>query len=202
VETLGNQRLTFIVGMCLLILGLGISRILFFIFDFHLTQYDSELVYVFPYVLAWRFGSFLATALGVPILYVVERDIYEFKTKKIPTVFLSILSVIPLVYPINNKFDFDVVSAISASATLVSLLVPIGFIYLARRTSGQMRKVCIMISLTIFLYGIAAILITDFVGNAMEAAIPGSRTAIIIIVPVLKIFSLITMTYASVNFRI
>ena len=82
VETLGTHRLTFIMGMLLLIFGIGISRILFFILDFYLTLYDPSLVYVFPNILVWKFGMFCSILSLIPIVFVVERDVYEGKTKK------------------------------------------------------------------------------------------------------------------------
>jgi hypothetical protein len=203
IETPANQKINFIMAVLLLMLGLAISRICFFVFDFYMTHYDSSQVYVYPNIIMWKVGMFISMLSGVPIVYVVERDIYQFKTKKIPTIVVGSLSVASLVYPVHNNFDFNIISAIVSVAMLVSIIIPVGFIYLATKTTGQIRRVCIMISLAIVFYGIGSIFITDGVLTFMEQTIhPEIRTPMIIIVPILKILSLITASYATVNFRI
>ena len=201
VETLGTHRLTFIMGMLLLIFGIGISRILFFILDFYLTLYDPSLVYVFPNILVWKFGMFCSILSLIPIVFVVERDVYEGRTKKIPTILGCILAGFTLFYPVNNEFDFGIVSTVSGGAMFIIFIIPVGFLYLASKTSGQLRNVSITISLSILVYVIASIFSTDIIIGALELSNPEVRTIMIIIVPFLKIISLIIAAYASVNFR-
>jgi hypothetical protein len=167
-----------------------------------MTKYDSDLVYVYPNIVVWKVGMLISMLSAIGIVYVVERDIYEFKTKKIPTVVLFFLAVLVFVYPVSDNASFDTVSVIVGISVLVSLVVPIGFIYLARKTSGQLRKISVMIVLSVLIYSFAGVLISDMILNAMEVAIPGIRTPMIIIVPVLKAISLVIMAYAAVNFRI
>ena len=202
VETVGDKKLTFIMAILLRIIGLGISRICFFVFDFYMTKYDSDLVYVYPNIVVWKVGMLISMLSAIGIVYVVERDIYEFKTKKISTVVLFFLAVLVFVYPVSDNASFDTVSVIVGISVIVSLVVPIGFIYLARKTSGQLRKISVMIVLSVLIYSFAGVLISDMILNAMEVAIPGIRTPMIIIVPVLKAISLVIMAYAAVNFRI
>jgi len=202
IETPANQKINFIMAVLLLMLGLAISRICFFVFDFYMTKYDSDLVYVYPNIVVWKVGMLISMLSAIGIVYVVERDIYEFKTKKIPTVVLFFLAVLVFVYPVSDNASFDTVSVIVGISVLVSLVVPIGFIYLARKTSGQLRKISVMIVLSVLIYSFAGVLISDMILNAMEVAIPGIRTPMIIIVPVLKAISLVIMAYAAVNFRI
>jgi hypothetical protein len=203
VETVSGQKINFMMGMLLLLLGYGISRILLFIFDFYWTQLNPDLFYVYPNILLWKAAMFISSIGGIPLIYVVERDIYQLKTKKIPCMTIFIVAVIALVYPVNNKADFDTVSVILSISSIVSLIVPVGFIYLATKTTGQLRKISILIAVAIIIYGIGGFLINEVALSTMEQVIhPGIRTPVIIIFPLLKILSLITASYVSQNFRI
>ena len=176
VETVGDKKLTFIMAMLLRIIGLAISRICFFVFDFYMTKYDSDLVYVYPNIVVWKVGMLISMLSAIGIVYVVERDIYEFKTKKIPTVVLFFLAVLFLFILCLITQVLILFLSSWAFLWLVSLVVPIGFIYLARKTSGQLRKISVMIVLSVLIYSFAGVLISDMILNAMEVAIPGIRT--------------------------
>jgi len=202
VEVVGQHKLNFIMGMCLLIFGLGISRTIYLYYDFFLTKYDPELLYIMPNVLYWKIALFIGTLFSLPLLYVVERDVYQFKTKKIPTIILGIMAVIVLIFPIKSKSDFEFVSLIGSLSFLLALLVPAAFIYLAIKTSGQLKKVSLMLALAIIAYGIISMLMSENVLAALDAAMPGIRTFIIILFPICKVISLILITYSTVNFRI
>ncbi len=202
VEVTGQHKLNFIMGMCLLIFGLGIARSIYFYYDFYLTKYDPNLLYIMPNVLYWKTALFIGTLFSLPLLYVVERDVYQFKTKRIPTIILGLMSLVVLLFPITSKADFEFVSLIGSLSFLLALLVPAAFIYLAIKTSGQLKKVSIMLATAIIAYGIISVLMSENVLAALDAAIPGIRPFIIILFPIAKVVSLILITYATVNFRV
>ena len=83
---------------------------------------------------------FISMLSGVPIVYVVERDIYQFKTKKIPTIVVGSLSVASLVYPVHNNFDFNIISAIVSVAMLVSIIIPVDLYILLRRLQDKYEE--------------------------------------------------------------
>ena len=202
VETVGQHKLNFIMGMSLLIFGLGVSRSIYFYYDFYLTNYDPNLLFQVPNVYYWKTALFIGTIFSLPLLYVVERDVYQFKTKNIPTTILIIMAVIIFVFPIESKEDFEFVSLIGTLSFLIALLVPAAFIYIAIKTSGQLKKVSITLATAIIAYGIFSMLMSENILSALDNAMPGIRTFMIILFPIGKVICLVLISYATINFRI
>jgi hypothetical protein len=201
-ERTTDSKLTFILAMSLMIFGLGIARSIYFYYDFYLTEYNPALLYIQPNITYWKIATFLGNFFAVPILYVVERDIYQMRLKRIPSLGMLSVSIFQLLYPISNQTDFELVSTIGMLAVLFTLFVPIAFVNLARKTSGQIRKVCIALASCIVIYGLFSSLMSEQLLSTIDLLIPGARLVVIITVPIVKTICLILLTYSTINFQI
>jgi hypothetical protein len=196
-----KRRFTFMGAALLLILCLGISRLLYFYYDFYLTEFNPDLLWVKPIVYYWQLATCISGYSSAFLLFVLERDIYRYKTCLIPTIAVIAVATFQLLYPINSKDDFTFISTIGIVGSLAMLLAIITFIYLAIKSTGLLRKVCIGLMIGIFFYAIAGLAMSENILSAIDAAIPGARTIIIGAVPMIKIISFIIIAWGAVNFQ-
>nr|MDO8111997.1 hypothetical protein [Candidatus Sigynarchaeota archaeon] len=201
-KTQTKRRLTFIGAAFLLILCLGISRSIYFYYDFFLTQFIPANLFIKPNIYYWQVATCIAGYSGAFLLFVLERDIYRFKTCLIPTGAVIVISTIQLLYPVNNMDDFQFVSTIGIIGTLGMLLAIITFIYLAIKSSGLLRKVCVALMIGVFIYAIAGMAMSENILGAIDAAIPGARAVVILLVPIFKIVAFTIITWGAVNFQL
>src|SRR5271157_543355 len=197
-----RHRFTFMSAACLLLLCLGISRIIYFYFDFFLTKFDPNLLWIKPNVYYWQTATFIAGLAAAFLLFVLERDIYRFKTRLIPTGAVIVVAIVQLFYPINTQADFNFVSSIGIVGSLAMLLAIFTFIYLALKSTGHLRRVCIALMIGVFLYAFAGLSISENILGPLNAMIPGARSFIIVANPFIKIIAFIIIGWGAVNFEL
>jgi hypothetical protein len=201
-KEIGKLEFNFLFAVLLFLLGLAVSRLLYFIFDFYMTNFDPKQFFVAPNVYVWQTATFIAGFTGSSVLYVFERDVFKFKLKRIPTIIVIIVAFIQLLYPINTMGDFIFVSSIGIIGSITVSIVPITLLYLAHKSTGQIRKVCLILSIVVIIYALIGNLMSEQLLAAIDAAIPGARLFIIILVPILKVICLVFLAYGALNFQI
>lgn len=198
----GKFQLDFISSVFILMIGLFISRVLYTIFDFALTEFDANRFYLVPNLYYWKAAGFIASAGFVLTLFVVDKKALNFKLKGIPAIILLIIMFIQLLYPVNNSEDFTFVSQIGLMTTGVGLLIPIMFLYLGIKTPG-LRKVCFMIAFAVIIYGFGSILVSEGILDPLRATFgPDIHITMFFLFLVFKTIGLTMMTYGVVNFQI
>jgi hypothetical protein len=120
----------FYTGVFIFFITLAVSQLIFFYIDFFLTKFDPDLYYVEPGSIYYRVASLiLIGGIGV-FLIIIDRSILKNKFKGIFGFINIAIAILHLVYPINNKTDFDTLSIIGLIGPLIALIVPIIFIWL------------------------------------------------------------------------
>lgn len=158
----------FLTATAVLMAGLFVSRIIFTIFDFQLTDFDST---KYPeHVLLWKIAFLVATITLVYMIWILDKVVIENKLKGIPAIILIILAIFIFVYPVNTVVDFQILSAICAVANLVSILIPGVFIYVGKNSSGDIRKNAYFISLGMLVYALSMLLVNEALISAVNAA--------------------------------
>ncbi len=155
-----------------------------------------------PQVYFWQAATCIGGYGSAFILFVLERDVYRFKTCLIPTGIVVVVSTIQLLYPIKSLDDFQLVSTVGLIATLAMLLGIFTFIYLAIKSTGIMRKVCIALTIGVLVFAVAGMSMSENLLAALDAALPGARTFVIVAVPILKIVSFVIISWGAVHFQL
>ncbi len=198
-----KHRFSFLGAAFLLILCLGISRSIYFYYDFFLTNpLIPDTLWQAPQIYFWQAATCIGGYSSAFLLFVLERDIYRFKTCLIPTGAVVVTATVQLLYPIKSYADFQLVSTIGLVGTLAMLLAIITFIYLAIKSTGLLRKVCVVLMIGILFYAVAGMVMSENILAALDTALPGIRTPVIVAVPIIKIFSFVIISWGAVHFQL
>jgi hypothetical protein len=146
---LNSKENKLILGASILFLFYAIARIIFLIFDFSLTGFDSNLYQ--DYALVWKIG-FLATTLGLlSIIFISEIAILKKKSRFLISIFY-LLSVILVLIP----QDIQTVQIISIIPSAIAMIyIPLSYLYLARYKAIRKRALSIFAGFFIFFAGTA-----------------------------------------------
>jgi len=155
-----------------------------------------------PQVYFWQAATCIGGYSSAFLLFVLERDIFRFKTRLIPTGLTVATATVQLFYPISSPTDFQFVSTIGLVGTLSMLIAIITFIYLAVKSTGLMRKVCVALTVGILVYAVAGMTMSENLLSALDAAIPGIRTIVIVAVPIIKIIAFTIIAWGAVHFQL
>ena len=140
----------FYTGVFIFFIILAISQSLFFYIDFFLTGFNPDFYYVDPGLIYYRIASLiLIGGIGV-FLIIIDRSILKNKFKGIFGFINIAIAILHLVYPINNKGDFIMLSIIGLIGPLLVLIVPITFIWLGYKNPAYRT--------TSFLFAVGSIL--------------------------------------------
>jgi len=196
----------FMFAMWFWIIGAFISRIFLSIFDFMLTKFDQT-TYTQPLnVLIWKLG-FVSAAIGlIYMLWVADKVLMQNKFKGIFVYLMIIGQVVLLVYPVRVGVaaDFQILNYIALISSVGLLVIPVIFIMLASKTSGEIRQTSIKLAIGVILYGLAAALVGDAVIGPLMASANNPDTIQVIMYFVstgLKILGLLLVTSGAQKFH-
>ena len=152
-----NREHKFLVPVAFLFLTFAIARCLLIYFDFYLTRFDDDLFQQFNQI--WRIAMTIQNVGFVFIIYVAEREIFVNKTKNIITILsIAIIVVISFIPDIQTFQTFLTISLI-----FMTLIIPISYIYLVIKTTGQPRLKALSIVIGFFLYMASMLIVSEMV---------------------------------------
>lgn len=157
-KSAGIFKLDLVSGIFIYMVLATLSRILFSIFDFILTGFDTNL-YV-QYVWVWKFGMLISQIGVVVLLFLVDRSFFDFRMKGILAYIVAIGVAIQVIYPVYTKGDFDFVSSLTVISVVGASLIPIMFFIIGHRSPG-IKKDAYQIAIGIILYSLAAIVLIE-----------------------------------------
>ncbi|MHA1273576.1 MAG: hypothetical protein ACTSQS_09085 [Promethearchaeota archaeon] len=89
--------------------------------------------------IVWRFTATLGVAGVAFLMYQLEKQILEKKTKFIFTI-ITIITVIPaILFGVKGKDEIDIVRIILYAGNIMLIVIPLIYLYLAGKTSGATR---------------------------------------------------------------
>lgn len=146
-----------VLGASLLFLFSGISRIIWVIFDYVLTVFDST--YYSKYLLIYKVGFFFNFIGYSCLIFISEKVILKKKSKYLMSVFYNTVLFIALI-----PNDISLVQSISIIPNIFAMLyIPLSYLYLARYGGVRKRALSIFAGYFIFLLIGSAILAENIV---------------------------------------
>lgn len=198
----GEIAFDFLFSILILMLCLFISRILFSIFDFALTQFDTSRAHLEPAITVWKFAALTANIGYVIVLFTIDKKVLDFKLKGILAYILTIAAIIQFFYPVSSPEDFEVVSTIGAIGNILAVTIPIIFFYTGIKTPG-LRKTSFMIAFGVIIFAIGSNLtIEPILAPVREMYGLTGQITMYFLLFTFKIIGSAMFTYGVVKFKI
>ncbi len=134
----------------ILILAIMIARILYAVFDIVLTQFDTGLYATYNWW--WKAGIVVSGLSFVNMIFFLDKKILSFKFKGIFAYFYLAGLIFAIIYPINSYADFVTVSSVTVYAGLGAAIIPLIFLYIAIKSTGEVRRTSYIIFFAIIIY--------------------------------------------------
>lgn len=197
--------LNFTTGVLFLIIIFFISRLLYVLFDFVLTKFDPDLYTYPPNIYVWKIASFILCLGPLPLLFFIDKNVFKFKLKKIPELIVIAGALIMLLYPVEpgSNEDFQFVSSVGFIAGVGLFLIPIAFLIIILKTTGDIRKNAILVVLSLGIYVVGAIPINEGVLQII-ISLYGTEMRVVMhfFTTILKSTGLILFSYAATRFHL
>lgn len=147
-----KEKLPLAYGLVFIFLGLG--RLFFAIFDivteFDRVYYDSTNFYI------WKFASALQI-IGIGILFVMmEKRVFKGHDKYVLVIFYVVFVVIGMI-----SQQIEVATTFIVIGMMVSIYVPIAYLFIAKESDGIVRKKALFIFFGITIAMIAAFMTSE-----------------------------------------
>lgn len=201
-KKIGKLEFDFLLAVLILFICLFFSRLLYFYFDFYLTELDSSLYYLHPNVDYWKMATFLSTFGFVVAIYVVDKDAAKFKFKGIPALILFIISLIKFFYPVNSIEDFNFISSFATIEAPFILIIPIIFTYIGIK-GENLRKLSFIIVAAVLIYGGGGLIMGEHIAGPLKETY--GEIALVYIYSIFaltKMVGLILLSYAFTKFYV
>jgi hypothetical protein len=176
------------------------SRLLYIIFDFSLTKFDTALYTISPSIWIWKVANLVSSSGTISLLWVVERKILIHKFKGMLVIIASVSSAIQFLYPVpeGSLEDFNLISTIGLFGALGVFVIPIVFFALGRTAPG-LRRFAWIFSFGVLIYAIGS---SGMSQTILDTILSGmDRDAVYILSIGLKIIGLVITTYGLSTIR-
>lgn len=197
--------LNFTTGVLFLIIIFFVSRLLYMLFDFVLTKFDPNLYSYPPNIFIWKIASFVLCLGPLPLLFFIDKNVFKFKFKKIPELVVITGAFLMLLYPVapGSNEDFQLVSSIGFIAGFGLFLIPIAFLIIIIKTTGDVRKNAFLVVLSLGIYVVGAIPINEGVLQLI-ISLYGTEMRVVMhfFTTILKSTGLILFSYAATRFHL
>lgn len=195
---------SFLSGMLFLMICLLISRILYMIFDYVLTNFDMNLYGYFPNIWYWKTAS-LISAVGIGVLLlIIDRRVLQNKFKGIFSIIIFIASVVQFFYPVRDPNiygvaaatqDFGIITMIGTIAGLCAFVIPILFFWIGAKTPG-LRKTSFAVAIGTIIYLVGSAFVSaNFIG-----LLGLSSDVMYALSTIMKTIGLVMITYGATHF--
>ena len=130
----GQFSADLVFAMFLFMVLVAVARVIFSIFDFYLTDFNTD--YYVANVWVWKIGMILSQAGIVVLLFVPDKTVFKFKLKGILAYIVAAEIVVQVIYPVNTLAEFNNDSLFTLVEVAGSIILPIMFFM-----SGSRQKV-------------------------------------------------------------
>ncbi|MFX1445073.1 MAG: hypothetical protein ACFFHV_16795 [Promethearchaeota archaeon] len=197
----GFLSFDFLFGIFISMSTLFVSRIIYMYFDFYLTQFDTTKYYLYPNIWYYKIGGLIYLSGFAILLFIIDKELLEFKLKGILAYIIIAVVLIELIYPVNSQKDFEFISALEIIAFFVGLLVPFIFIYIGAKTPS-LQATSFIFATGIILFYIGVAIVAEFILAPLRESYGSAiQITIWILSLILQIIGLILMTYASTKYK-
>ena len=198
----GEFKADFVFAIFVFMIALFVSRIIYVIFDFHLTRFDPSTYWLFPNIIYWKLGVFISGIGFSYVIFVIDKKALQFKFKGIFAYFSVGMAILILAWPVNSSSDFAAVSFLGIIASSTGLIIPIIFIYLAAKIPG-LRKPSLYLTFGFIIYALGASIINEFLLTILrELYGPQIHIVLYLVYLILKMGGLTMIAYGITNFSL
>ncbi|NHI90998.1 MAG: hypothetical protein EAX96_00760 [Candidatus Lokiarchaeota archaeon] len=155
-----NREHKLLIPIAILFLMFGMSRILLIYFDFYLTGFNDDLFQT--YSLIWKIAIAFQSVGYSFMIFVAEKEVFKEKTKFIISISNAVFLI--AIYLVPDIVMFQTLITISLS--IVLLIIPICYGYLARATIGVARKKALSIFIGFFINMFGTIMLLELFVDA------------------------------------
>ena len=192
----------FLFGLFITVVGLFISRLLYMIFDFYLTEFDSNFYYIYPNIIVWKIAGLIDQSCFAVFLFIIDKKLLNFKFKGIFAYLLIGITLFQIFYPVYSAEDFELISAVGVAGVVILLVVPIIFLYIGYK-SPRLRVSAILFVSSLILFFIGSNLLSESIlAPIKELYGVEFQITIIFISLLLKIAGLLLATYNGLKFYV
>jgi len=196
----GKLKIDFVFSIFIFMVCLTISRLIYMIFDFHLTYFDPDTYFLPPNYIFWKIAIAISIIGFAFIIYIIDKKALHFKFKGILSYFPIAIAIIICLWPINTPSDFNFISLLGIISIASGLLLIVLFIYIAI-TIQPLRKTSLIITFGFMVYAFGAVLINEFVLEPSRAIFgPQIHILTYFIYLILKILGLVLISYSIKKF--
>ena len=131
----GYLEFNFISSYCIMMLLSSIASCFFI----YLLFFDPNEYYKMPIVIYWKLATVIEYISYIPVFFVIEWKVLNFKLKAIPSFILLIISLLILFYPIDSQDDIEFLSNFVIVAVIAGFFIFATFLYIGIKIPG-LRK--------------------------------------------------------------
>ncbi|MCP4761078.1 MAG: hypothetical protein GY870_04800, partial [archaeon] len=133
--------------------------------DFYLTEFDTN--NYGDYVLIWKIGLLtLFSGMGV-LLYIIDGLLFKGKDKYFFTIAYIVTMIIILITP-----DIETAQSISMMAMVFVMIVPLGYGYIAAKSTGEVRKKSIYVIVGVIMWAVCSALTAKDLVDVFTTVLP------------------------------
>ncbi len=193
----------FLTGTMIMLLGLLISRIIFVYFDFVLTDFNDNNFPIYPNYVYWKVAMSFAAITLIYLLWVLDKVVMQNKFKGIPSIVTLLIIILVILLPVNSLDDFKLISMISTVVNIAALFIPGIFFYVAKKSSGTIRRNAFNIAIGILIYAISAVIVNESIVGLFDTLLGFQTRALLWWVSIigksigLSLFSISSVKFAS-----
>jgi hypothetical protein len=196
----GRINFDFLFSFFILMICLSISLIIYAYFNFNLTHFDPSNYHLYPYVFVWKLGSLISFIGYTVVLYIIDKDMLEFRMKGILAYIVLLVAIIQFLWPVSQPEDFEFIATLGIVGNIVAIVIPINFFYIGKKTLG-LRLAGYMIALGVLVYAIGSTLLVETIVMRLEVIFGTEiRVFLYILSLSLNIIGLILAAYGVVKF--
>lgn len=158
----GKFSFDFIFGVFTLMVCLFISRLLYFFYDFYLTQFDPDNFLYHDALTIWAFASLISTIGYSMAMFTVDYRVLHFRLKGIFAYIIIGVGIFDFIYVMGGFVDslaaFSFVNGILIISNVLAIIIPIIFFYIGIKTIG-LRKTAFIIAFGVIIFSIGSSLV-------------------------------------------
>ncbi|MBN2150453.1 MAG: zinc ribbon domain-containing protein [Candidatus Lokiarchaeota archaeon] len=127
----GRLRFTTALGCLVFLISLAVSRILFSIFDFVLTEFDPSLYYTQPALSVYKAANLSLVVGGSFLVYTMDAHLFQLKAKGAPAYAFITAAVLVVLVPVSTMMEFSRLSVLDAMVRLAwfASVIVVSFIH-------------------------------------------------------------------------
>ncbi|TFF98091.1 MAG: hypothetical protein EU541_07320 [Promethearchaeota archaeon] len=155
----GQFSFDFIFGVFILMVCLFISRLLYFFYDFYLTEFNPQNFLNPTALLMWMFASLVSTIGYATAMFTVDYRVLHFRLKGIIAYLIIGVGIFDSVWIlggfVKTQSDFELVSGLLMVANFLAIIIPIIFFYIGIKTMG-LKKISFIIAFGVIIFSIGS----------------------------------------------